>query len=70
MKKLFAALITLLLLLTTTMMVKGQSSPCGANAIHPFTTGSNPFGITYTSSTTGTATFFVDGGASPGCLGS
>ena len=70
MKKIFSALITLLLLLTAPVMVKGQSSPCGANAIHPFTTGSNPFGITYTSSTTGTATFFVDGGASPGCLGS
>lgn len=47
--------------------IHAQSSPCDPNGIHPFCMDQNPYGITYSSGTSGDADDFF-GGYGIGCL--
>lgn len=59
------------ILLFTFLFLGGSSlfsqSPCDPNGIHPFCTDENPYGITYSSGTTGDASVFF-GTSSRSCL--
>lgn len=71
MKLKFSTIVTILagMVMSWQVNVSAQDSPCDPNGIHPFCMDQNPYGITYSSGTSGDAgNFFNVGWGSMGCL--